>query len=55
MNCIFISIVGLILGFFLYGSFVDRVFGPDPKAKMPTLCKYEGVDFTPMSAWELFT
>jgi len=54
MNCFFISIVSLILGFFLYVSFVDRVFGPDPKAKMPALCKYEGVDFTPMSAWELF-
>ena len=56
MNCFFISIVSLILGFFLflYVSFVDRVFGPGPKAKMPALCKYDGVDFTPMPAWELF-
>jgi hypothetical protein len=54
MNCFLIPIVGLILGFFLYGSFVDRVFGPDSKAKMPALCKYDDVEFTPMPTWELF-
>lgn len=53
MNCFFISIVDLILGVLLYGSFVDRVFGPDPKAKTPVLCKYDGLGFSPMPAWKL--
>ncbi|MCR5560888.1 MAG: carbon starvation protein A [Bacteroidales bacterium] len=49
-----ISIAALILGFFLYGRFVERVFGPDPARQTPALAKADGVDYVPMPAWKVY-
>ena len=49
-----ISIVALILGYFLYGAFVDRVFGPDPKRPTPAVTKADGVDFIAMPSWKVY-
>ena len=49
-----ISIVALILGYFLYGTFVDRVFGPDPKRPTPAVTKADGVDFIAMPSWKVY-
>ena len=49
-----ISIVALILGYVLYGTFVDRVFGPDPKRPTPAVSKADGVDFIVMPSWKVY-
>ena len=38
-----ISLVLLVLGYFLYGKFVEKVFSPDPARKTPALEKADGV------------
>ena len=49
-----ISLIALVIGFVLYGTFVERVFGIDPKAQTPALTKTDGVDFVPMKPWRIF-
>ena len=49
-----ISLIALVLGFILYGTLVERVFGIDPKAQTPALTKTDGVDFVPMKPWRIF-
>ena len=49
-----ISIVALVLGYLLYGAFVERVFGPDPSRRTPALEKADGVDFIAMPTWKVF-
>ena len=49
-----LSLVALVLGFLLYGTFVERVFGVDAKAATPATTKTDGVDFVPMKPWRIF-
>ena len=49
-----ISIVALVLGYVLYGAFVERVFGPDDSRKTPAVAKNDGVDFIPMPSWKVY-
>ena len=49
-----ISLIALVLGFLLYGTFVERVFGVDPQAATPATSKTDGVDFVPMKPWRVF-
>ena len=49
-----ISIAALVLGYILYGAFVDRIFGPDPKRPTPAVSKADGVDFIVMPTWKVF-
>ncbi len=49
-----ISLLALILGYLLYGSFVSKVFGPDPNRATPAITKSDGVDFIPMPTWKVF-
>lgn len=44
----------LILGYVLYGAFVDRVFGADPKRATPCYTKKDGVDYLEMPTWKVF-
>ena len=39
-----LSIIALIIGYFLYGRFVERVFGPDNRTT-PAVAKADGVDY----------
>jgi len=54
MITFFISVVALILGFLLYGKFVERVFGPDPKRPTPAVTKADGIDYIPLPSWKVF-
>ena len=54
MYTFLISIVVLIVGYLLYGRFVERVFGIDEKAATPATTKNDGVDFVPLSGWRVF-
>ena len=49
-----ISLCALVLGYLLYGKFVERVFGPDPARTTPAVSKADGVDFIPMPAWKVY-
>lgn len=48
-----LSLVALILGYFLYGRFVERVFGPDDR-ETPAVAKADGVDFMVLPNWKIF-
>ncbi|WP_100373546.1 carbon starvation CstA family protein [Bacillus sp. FJAT-45037] len=43
-----ISIVLLIIGYFTYGKFVERVFGVKPDRPTPAYSEQDGVDYVPM-------
>ncbi len=49
------SLVLLLLGYFVYGSFVERVFQPQPNRPTPCYTKADGADYVPMPTWKVFT
>lgn len=49
-----ISLVALLLGYFAYGKFVERVFAPDASRPTPAVSMADGVDYIPMPAWKIF-
>ncbi|MBR3859076.1 MAG: carbon starvation protein A [Bacteroidaceae bacterium] len=49
-----VALALLILGYIVYGSFVNRVFGPDPKRTTPAVAMKDGVDYIPMPTWKIF-
>lgn len=49
-----ISLVALILGYFLYGRLVERIFGIDSTRKTPAVTRADGVDYVPMPAWKVY-
>ncbi len=49
-----IAILVLIAGYFVYGRFVERVFGPDPNRVTPAVAKADGVDFMVLPDWKIF-
>ncbi|MCQ2239137.1 MAG: carbon starvation protein A [Bacteroidaceae bacterium] len=49
-----IAILILIAGYFIYGRFVERVFGPDPNRVTPAVSKADGVDFMVLPDWKIF-
>ena len=44
----------LVLGYVVYGGFVNRIFGPDPKRTTPAVAMNDGVDYLPMPTWKIF-
>ena len=46
-----VSMLALIVGYMLYGRFVERVFAPDGR-KTPAQISADGVDYIPMSTWK---
>lgn len=49
-----ISIVSLILGYWLYGRFIENLFGVEPSRKTPAYSMADGVDYIPMPWWKAF-
>ena len=49
-----IALLALVAGYFLYGKFTERVFGPDDNRPTPAVAHPDGVDFVPMSGWRMF-
>ena len=47
------SLVALVLGYLLYGRFVERVFGPDDRVT-PAVAKADGVDYIVLPNWKVF-
>jgi carbon starvation protein CstA len=50
-----VSILALVLGYFIYGKFIEKFFGADNKIKTPAVRLEDGVDFIPMPTWKMFT
>lgn len=48
-----LCLLALIVGYFIYGRFIERVFGPDDR-KTPALTKADGVDYIPLPTWKIF-
>ena len=48
-----LSLLALVLGYFVYGRFVERVFGPDDR-ETPAIAKADGVDFMVLPNWKIF-
>ena len=48
-----IALIALILGYVIYGSYINKIFGPDDR-KTPALTKADGVDFMPLPTWRIF-
>ncbi|MGM9760352.1 MAG: carbon starvation protein A [Parabacteroides sp.] len=47
-------LLALIAGYFIYGSFVERIFGIDTTRQTPAFTKQDGVDFIPLPTWKVF-
>ena len=48
------ALVLLVLGYAVYGAFVERVFGADASRKTPCYTMADGVDYTPMPTWKVY-
>lgn len=48
------SIIILITGYFIYGKFVEKVFGVNSKRETPATRLQDNVDFMPLPTWKIF-
>ncbi|RFA32661.1 carbon starvation protein A [Virgibacillus dokdonensis] len=44
-----VSIILLIVAYFTYGKFIDKLFGPNNEKSTPAYAKQDGVDYVPMN------
>lgn len=49
-----IALVLLLVGYWLYGSYVNRLVAPDSSRPTPAVTKADGVDFIPLPTWKIF-
>lgn len=54
MVTFFISLAILIVGYVVYGAFVEKVFGADEHAETPAVCMNDGVDYVPLGWKRIF-
>ena len=47
-------LIVLVLGYFVYGKFIERVFGVENQRITPAYANQDGVDYIPMSSWKVF-
>lgn len=48
-----VCLVLLIVGYFVYGSYIEHLFGPTTR-KTPALTNPDGVDYIPLPTWKIF-
>lgn len=48
-----LSLLALIVGYLVYGKFVERVFGPDDRPT-PAVSKADGIDYVVLPGWKIF-
>lgn len=49
-----ICLLILVGGYFTYGRYIERIFGPDAKRLTPAITKADGVDYIPLPIWKIF-
>ncbi len=47
-------VAALVGGYFIYGAFVEKVFGINEKRQTPAHTKTDGVDYVPMSTPKVY-
>lgn len=47
-------LAALIAGYFIYGSFIERMFVVEPWRKTPAYTLQDGVDYIPLPSWKVF-
>ena len=45
----FLCVGLLVAGYFIYGKFIEQIFGPKPERATPAITMADGVDYVPMS------
>jgi carbon starvation protein CstA len=53
MSTFLICLLILIVGYVVYGSFVEKLFSPTDKPT-PAIVHNDGVDYIPMPTWKVF-
>ena len=48
-----ISLAALVLGYLVYGRFVERIFAPDYRVT-PAVAQADGLDYVAMPYWKVF-
>ncbi len=54
MVSFYISLVLLVAGYFVYGKFVEKVFGASADRKTPAVEHPDGVDYIALPEWKIF-
>jgi len=54
MTTFIISLIALVGGYFIYGTFVERVFKIDALRPTPAAERPDGVDYVPMATWRVY-
>ena len=49
-----IALLVLVIGYLIYGRYINTLFGPDPARKTPALTMTDGVDYIPLPTWKVF-
>jgi carbon starvation protein CstA len=47
-------LIALIVGYFIYGKFIECIFGIDAKWQTPAYMHQDGVDYILMPTWKVF-
>ena len=54
MITLILSIFILLIGYFVYSKYIERVFGADENRPTPAITMTDGVDYIPMPWWRVF-
>jgi len=49
-----VSILLLVMGYVLYGKFIERIYGIDHSRQTPAMTMNDGVDYLPLPKWKTF-
>lgn len=49
-----LSVILLLLGYFLYSKVIERIVGVDPQRTTPAVAHPDGVDYVPMKPWRIY-
>ena len=49
-----VAILSLVLGYLIYGKFIERFFGADDSIITPAIRLKDNVDFIVMPTWKMF-
>ena len=49
-----VALALLIVGYIVYGGFVNRIFSPDNNRTTPAVAMNDGVDYMPLPTWKIF-
>ena len=49
-----ICLFALIVGYFLYGTFVEKLFGIHPNNPTPAITQSDGIDYIVLPTWKIF-